>query len=97
MAVRYLWVEIVLQSVEAAVSAAEADGGADTPAAGTAGAAAARRIVGVLVGIPGGTAAVGTESSADKVWVAGTGTVAEAVASTGMGHSIPPVSSFASP
>ncbi len=97
MAVRS--VEIVLQSVEAAVSAAEADDGADTPAAGTVEAAAARRTVGVLVGIdiPGGTAAVGTESSADTVWVAGTGTVVEAVASTGMGHSIPPVSSFASP
>jgi len=85
-------VEIVLQSVEA-------DDGAETPAAGTAKTAAARRTVGVLVGIdiPGGTAAVGTESSADTVWVAGTGTVVEAVACTGMGRSIPPVSSSASP
>jgi len=50
-------VEIVLQSVEA-------DDGAKTPAAGTAETAAARRTVGVLVGIdiPGGT-----DSSADTV------------------------------
>ena len=58
--------EIVLQSVEAVTSA-------NTPAAGTAEAAAARRTVAILVGIdiPGGTAAVGTDSSADTLWVAG--------------------------
>lgn len=102
--------EIALQSVEAAEGAvevdtpaagtAEGDVGVDTPAAGTAEAAAAHRTVDVVpvgIDIPGGTAAVGTGSPADTVWIAGTGTAVEAVACTGMGRSILPVSSSASP
>ena len=92
--------EIALQSVEAAEGAVEADVGVDTPAAGTAEAAAAHRTVDVVpvgIDIPGGTAAVGTGSPADTVWIAGTGTAVEAVACTGMGRSILPVSSSASP
>ncbi len=46
---------------------------------------------------PSDKAAVGTGSPADTVWIAGTGTAVEAVACTGMGRSIPPVSSSASP